>query len=64
MLKPGYVFCSCRDCPQILEGNENDLLGLVFCAACEQYNCEEQFHLGMTQECRVPNAYGQDFDND
>ena len=54
-MNSGYVHCSCRDCPEVVVGDDDEL---CFCDGCEKHDCEEQFHMGMPQECRRPDAYG------
>lgn len=41
----GYNFCKCRDCPEIVVGDD-------FCAYCEEAACEED------EECKSASAYG------
>lgn len=54
----GYRYCACRDCPEIIVGEEGD-----FCDPCKKAGCPDyQGQEGMSQECQRADAYGvEDF---
>ncbi len=50
----GYGHCACRDCFEIVVGEEGD-----FCDDCIEAGCPDRQGVeGMTQECQSPTAYG------
>ncbi len=51
----GYMHCTCRDCFELLVGNEGD-----YCDGCQAAGCPDyQGVEGMNQECLRPDAYGE-----
>jgi hypothetical protein len=60
MVAAGYRYCACRDCLEIIVGEEDD-----FCAWCEKAGCPDyQGVEGMSQECQRPDAYGVEEDGE
>lgn len=54
----GYRACACRDCMEIAIGEGKRP---AYCHACESAGCPDyQGMRGMSQECQVDNAYGED----
>jgi hypothetical protein len=52
----GYYHCHCRDCFEIIVGEPGD-----YCSDCNEHGCPDyQGVKGMPQECKNPNAYGEE----
>jgi len=50
----GYMYCTCRDCFELIVGEEGD-----YCDDCIEAGCPDyQGQKGMSQECQGKHAYG------
>jgi hypothetical protein len=53
----GYRYCACRDCTEIIVGEEG-----AFCALCKEAGCPDyQGQEGMSQECQRTDVGAEDF---